>query len=54
MQPNPGGFVLEGKSEALDGGMEGESHHHKYRPGGRGGQTGTWYVVRDGGESPLF
>ena len=33
VQPNPGGLVLESKSEALDGGVEGESHHHKHRPG---------------------
>ena len=46
VQPNPGGLVLEGKSEALDGGVEGESHHHKHRPGARAGQS-------DGGESPL-
>ena len=33
VQPNPGGLVLEGKSEALDGRVEGEGHHHKHRPG---------------------
>ena len=32
VQPNPGGLVLEGKSEALDGGVEGEGHHHEHRP----------------------
>ena len=46
VQPNPGGLVLEGKSEALDGGVEGESHHHEHRPGARSGQS-------EGGESPL-
>ena len=58
VQPNPGRFVLEGKGEALDGGGEGESHHHKDRPGVQlhgGPLVDHWWTIggqSDGGESP--
>ena len=33
VQPNPRGLIFKGESQPLDGGVEGEGHHHKHRPG---------------------
>ena len=33
VQPDAGHLVLQGEGQALDGGVEGEGHHHEHRPG---------------------
>ena len=35
VEPHARRLVLQGQGQALDGGVEGEGHHHKHRPGGR-------------------